>query len=35
MKPLDLSDAEKHQLVEFMRALTSAPQVVTIPNLPQ
>jgi cytochrome c peroxidase len=35
MKPLDLSAAEKRDLVEFMRALTSAPQVVTLPNLPQ
>ena len=35
MKPLDLSAAEKRDLVEFMRALTSAPQVVTVPNLPQ
>jgi cytochrome c peroxidase len=35
MKPLDLSDAEKRDLVEFMRSLTSAPQVVTVPNLPQ
>ena len=35
IKPLDLSDAEKHDLVEFMRSLTSAPQVVTVPKLPQ
>jgi cytochrome c peroxidase len=35
MKPLDLSADEKRDLVEFMRALTSAPQVVTVPNLPQ
>jgi cytochrome c peroxidase len=35
MKPLDVNAAEKRDLVEFMRALTSAPQVVTLPNLPQ
>lgn len=35
MKPLDLSDAEKHDLVELMRSLTSAPQVVVVPKLPQ
>ena len=35
MQPLDLNAAEKADLVEFMRALTSAPQVVTVPNLPQ
>lgn len=35
IKPLDLNDAERRDLVEFMRALTSAPQVVTVPNLPQ
>lgn len=32
--PLDLSDAEKHDLVEFMRSLTSAPRVVNVPSLP-
>src|SRR5262245_48824172 len=35
MKPLDLSATDKQDLVEFMRALTSAPQVVAVPHLPQ
>lgn len=35
MKPLGLSAEEQHDLVEFMRSLTSAPRVVVIPHLPQ
>jgi cytochrome c peroxidase len=35
MKPLDLTAQEKRELVEFMRALTSAPRVVAVPALPQ
>jgi cytochrome c peroxidase len=35
MKPLELSAAEKRELVEFMRALTSAPRVVAVPALPR
>jgi cytochrome c peroxidase len=35
MKPLELSAQDKRDLVEFMRALTSAPRVVAVPALPQ
>ena len=35
MKPLDLSAQDKRDLVEFMRALTSAPRVVSVPALPR
>jgi cytochrome c peroxidase len=34
MKPLDLTEQEKHDLLEFMRSLTSAPQPILLPNLP-
>ncbi len=34
MNPLDLSEQDKRDLVEFMRSLTSAPQMVVVPNLP-
>lgn len=35
MKSLDLTNTEKVQLAAFLRALTSPPQPVTLPNLPQ
>jgi cytochrome c peroxidase len=35
IKPLQLSAAEKQELVEFLRALTSAPRMVAIPPLPR
>ena len=34
MKPVTLDAGEKHALVAFLRALTPAPQQVTLPNLP-
>jgi cytochrome c peroxidase len=35
MRQLELSTQEKSDLVEFMRALTSAPRVVSVPPLPR
>jgi cytochrome c peroxidase len=35
VKPLDLSAQEKSDLVAFMRSLTSAPRVVSVPALPR
>jgi cytochrome c peroxidase len=35
IRPLDLSAQEKHDLVTFMRALTSSPRAVSVPQLPQ
>lgn len=35
MKPLDLTDEEKKQLVVFLEALSSPTQPTTLPNLPQ
>jgi len=35
IKPLGLSDQEKRDLVEFMRALTGKPMVISLPVLPQ
>ena len=35
IRPLDLSAQEKSDLVEFMRSLTSAPRVVSVPALPR
>lgn len=35
MRPLGLTDEEQRDLVEFLRSLTSAPRVVTFPQLPQ
>jgi cytochrome c peroxidase len=35
MYPIELSEADKRDLVEFMRSLTSAPRVVNVPALPQ
>jgi len=35
MQPLDLSAQDKRDLVEFLRALTSAPRLVAVPALPQ
>jgi cytochrome c peroxidase len=35
VRPLDLSTQEKSDLVEFMRSLTSAPRVVSVPALPR
>lgn len=34
MNPLNLTEQDKRDLVEFMRSLTSAPQLVVVPNLP-
>lgn len=34
MQPLALTDQEKKDLVEFMNALTSAPRMVVVPQLP-
>lgn len=34
MKPLNLTEQDKRDLLEFMRSLTSAPQMVVVPNLP-
>jgi cytochrome c peroxidase len=33
--PLDLSDAEKHQLVAFLQTLDGVPMQVTVPALPR
>lgn len=35
MKPLGLTAEERRDLVEFMRALSSAPRMVVVPQLPQ
>jgi cytochrome c peroxidase len=35
VRPLDLSAQERSDLVEFMRSLTSAPRVVSVPALPR
>ncbi len=35
LRPLALSAQEKSELVEFMRSLTSAPRVVSVPALPR
>jgi cytochrome c peroxidase len=35
MRQLELSTQEKSDLVEFMRSLTSAPRVVSVPPLPR
>jgi cytochrome c peroxidase len=35
MRPLGLTAEEQRDLVEFMRSLTSAPRLVTVPQLPQ
>ena len=35
MRQLELSAQEKSDLVEFMRSLTSAPRVVSVPPLPR
>jgi cytochrome c peroxidase len=35
MRPLGLTADEQRDLVEFMRSLTSAPRLVTVPQLPQ
>jgi cytochrome c peroxidase len=35
IRPLDLSAQEKSDLVAFMRSLTSAPRVVSVPTLPR
>jgi cytochrome c peroxidase len=35
IRPLDLSAQEKADLVAFMRSLTSAPRVVSVPSLPR
>jgi cytochrome c peroxidase len=35
VNPLDLSAQEKSDLVAFMRSLTSAPRVVSVPSLPR
>ncbi len=34
MTPLELTDAEKNQLVDFMKALEGKPILVPIPELP-
>ncbi len=34
MKPLDLSDPEIADLIEFLKSLTGSKQVVTLPILP-
>jgi cytochrome c peroxidase len=34
MKPLQLDEQDKRDLVEFMNSLTSAPRAVTVPTLP-
>jgi cytochrome c peroxidase len=35
MKPLDLSETEKHDLVEFMKSLTGRRRTLVVPALPQ